>query len=316
MFVHHHGSRSFIGNGIDPRAAMTRNRALFTAKWKRLSSEPGPARQALVLDALERARDLEASGRLRSAVELCLEAIRVAPADTPPYLVLAGMLIHSGEWKDALDVLQNLPGGFADARARFLAAQARLALGDAVAARALADSAELDPAVRAHALNLNGVLAEQRGERELATAYLNAALSADHGLGEAYANLGALLWNRDPGEHALQLFERAVVLSPESADALEFYCTAAKALAAHERAVAVLREARGLHPIHRGLTFALIDMLLAGRRTKPPWPRSRTPSSGSRSTTACCAPHSPYAVGSGTARCRPMAMHAARCRCA
>lgn len=262
VFIHHHGSRSFVGNGIDPRAAMSRNRARFTAKWRPPAAQGGTTPRVLLLDALERAHDLDATGRFRDAVELCLEAIRLAPAEATPYLTLAGLLVRGGDWNDALDVLQNLPSGFTDARARLLAAHALQGVGHFGAACRMADSVERDMDVRARALNRRGLLAHQAGDIETATACFNAALSADRGYGEPYANLGALLWGRDPGEQAFELFERGVVLSPESPDALEFYCTAAKALGETVRAAAVVRELRGLHPIHRGLTFALIDLLL------------------------------------------------------
>jgi len=39
VFIHHFGSRSFVGNGIDYGAEMERNQAIFTAKWT-LPPEP------------------------------------------------------------------------------------------------------------------------------------------------------------------------------------------------------------------------------------------------------------------------------------
>ena len=266
VFIHHHGSRSFVGNRIDPRAAMARNRALFQKKWQRRAREAADGARVLALEALEKARDLDDTGRLRDGVELCLEAIRVTPSATAPYLVLADMLVRNGEHADALEVLQNLPCGWSDARARLLAAQARLGLGQVATALSLVESIDGEPDLRARALNLKGLLAYQAGDHETSAACFNAAIAADRGFGEPYANLGALLWARDPGRQALELFERGLVLSPGSPDTLESYSTAAKTLGEAAHAAAVVREARGLYPVHRGLTFALIDLLLASEQ--------------------------------------------------
>jgi GT2 family glycosyltransferase/Tfp pilus assembly protein PilF len=268
VFVHHYGSRSFAGNHIEPRSALAGNRKRFVEKWRCVGESDATSRRVLVLDALERAHDLDHSGRLRDAVELCLEAIRVSPAETTPYLTLAGMLVRTGSFQDALEVLQNLPSGFASASARLLGAMVRLGLGDTESALRLVASIEDEPdlSVRAQALNLKGLIAHGIGESEAARAHFEAAMATDCSYGEPHANLGWLLWADEPGQQALRLFERGLVLSPESPDALEFFCTAAKALEVPGHAAAVVREARGLHPIHRGLTFALIDLLLAQGR--------------------------------------------------
>ncbi len=263
VFIHHHGSRSFTGNAIDHQTTMTHNRARFAEKWQHPHATDAHGRRVLLLEALEKAHTLDATGRLRDAVELCLEAVRVSPGETTPYLTLACMLVRAGHPKDALDVLQNLPAGWTDARARLLAARAFLVQGETVTASALIDSVADEPEVRSRALNLKGLLAHQADDAETAAACFNAAIAADRGYGEPFANLGALLWQRDPGEPAFELLARGFALSPESPDALEFYVTAAKALGHTEAAVTAVREARGLHPVHRPLTFALIDLLLA-----------------------------------------------------
>lgn len=263
VFIHHHGSRSFTGNAVDHQTTMTHNRARFAEKWQHPHATDPRGRRVLLLEALEKAHTLDATGRLRDAVELCLEAVRVSPGETTPYLTLACMLVRAGHPKDALDVLQNLPAGLTDARARLLAARAHLAQGHVEGAAHLIETVADEPEVRSRALNLKGLLAHQLGDAETATACFNAAIAADRGYGEPYANLGALLWQRDPGQPAFELLERGFTLSPESPDALEFFVAAAKQLGHAESAAMTVREARGLHPVHRPLTFALIDLLLA-----------------------------------------------------
>ncbi|MEY4374533.1 MAG: hypothetical protein RL760_699, partial [Candidatus Eisenbacteria bacterium] len=263
VFIHHFGSRSFLGNGVDHAATMTHNRAVFDAKWNSPGAGGVDDRRVLLLEALERAATLEVTGRLRAAVDLCLEAVRLAPSEPDAYRALAAMLLRAGHAQDALEVLQNLPAGPTDASARLVAASAHLAQGNLELAQHLLDSLLDEPGVQARAMNLRGLLAHQAGDLETATASFNAAIAADRGYGEPYANLGALLWQRDPGEQALDLLERGFMLSPESLEALEFYTTTAKAIGEPARAARVLREANGLHPVHRALMFAWVDVLLA-----------------------------------------------------
>lgn len=269
VFIHHYGSRTFIGNGIDHRVMMTRNRGRFAEKWHHPHATDARGRRVLLLEALEKAQVLDQTGRLQDAVELCLEAIRLMPAETTPYLALACMLVRAGHPKDALDVLRNLPSGLTDARARLLAARAQFALGEVAAAARLVDSVDDDREVRSRALNMKGLIAHQVGNHDVATSCFNAAIAADRGYGEPYAHLGALLWAREPGNAAFVLFEHGLALSPESPETLDFLCTAAKALGQTANAIRLVREARGLHPVHRGLTFALIDLLLSEGRHDP-----------------------------------------------
>ncbi len=264
VFIHHFGSRSFLGNGLDHAATMTHNRGVFDAKWNRSGAGGANDHRVVLLEALERAATLEATGRLRDAVELYLEAVRLAPTETESYRALAAMLLRAGHAKDALEVLQNLPAGLTDAGSRLVAARAHLVEGDTDTARHLLDSLLDEPEVNARAMNLRGLLAHTQGDAETATASFNAAIAADRGYGEPYAHLGALLWQRDPGEQALDLLERGFMLSPDSPEALEYYTAAAKAIGDPARAATVLRETNGLHPVNRALMFAWIDVLLAG----------------------------------------------------
>lgn len=266
VFIHHFGSRSFTGNGLDHAATMTHNRAVFDAKWNTPGVAGADDRRVLVLEALERASTLETTGRLRDAVELCLEAVRLAPAEPLAYRTLAELLLRTGHPQDALDVLRHLPAGLTDATARLLAARAFMATGEADPARHLLDSLLDDPETQAGAMNLRGLLAHADGDVESATAAFTSAIATDRGYGEPYANLGALQWQCEPSEAALDLLERGFILSPDSPEALTSYTAAAKALGTPSRAVTVLREANGLRPAHRALMYGWIDVLLADGR--------------------------------------------------
>jgi GT2 family glycosyltransferase len=185
VFIHHFGSRSFLGNGVDHAGTMRANRALHDAKWN--TDDP----QVLLLEALERAGTLADTGRLRDAVELCLEAVRLAPGETRADRELASLLLRAGQTDDALEVLQNLPSGPTGAAERLLAAQAHLDRGDIADAKTLLASFGDDADAPAEALHLRGRLAELEDDPTRAAAAFNAAIARDPSLGEPYTHLGA-----------------------------------------------------------------------------------------------------------------------------
>ncbi|MFM7232065.1 MAG: glycosyltransferase, partial [bacterium] len=263
VFIHHEGSASFVGNGVDHRATMAANRARFLAKWRAGAEDTAIGRRVLLHEAVERARVLEETGRLQEAIELCLEAVRVSPTESLAYRILAEMLLHAGHAQDALDVLANLPAGPADGTSRVLIACASLAAGDVARALRIADAVDEEGDLRSRALNLRGLVAHAAGDLEQANRCFNAAIAADRGNGLPYSNLGAMLWEREPGDAAFGLFVRALTLSPLSSDALASLCDAAKTLGRVPEARVAVREARGFHPVHRGLACAAIDLALA-----------------------------------------------------
>ncbi len=80
VFIHHFGSRSFIGNKIDYSATMSGNRKIIEKKWT-LSTASPEGKKLAVLKATELADDLYQKGKLirplkRSSIALNLPPTR------------------------------------------------------------------------------------------------------------------------------------------------------------------------------------------------------------------------------------------------
>ena len=83
------------------------------------------------------------------------------------------------------------------------------------------------------ALNLKGVLAYKKGEKEKAADYFQKAIDADPGYGEAYTNLGVLYWGMDKKDEALAHLRKGFVLSPTVPDASSLYYSVVSSLGAY-----------------------------------------------------------------------------------
>ena len=262
VFIHHYGSRSFQGNGIDYPRAMAKNRAVFDAKWHLGRLDEACAKKLVTRNALSRGLRLARQGRLNQAVELVLQqGIQFSPKSREPYRLLAGILIEAGLFRDALEVLAEMPEG-EELPSLLLAAQCRSALGGLGQAEALVERAlQLDPD-SAGALHLKGSLALLRGDSETAEALFRAGIAADPGFGPCYTALAALAWERGARDEGLNLAELGFVLSPASMAALARYHGYADACRLLPREEVRVREARALYPEHKGLAYGAVEILI------------------------------------------------------
>ena len=262
VFIHHYGSRSFAGNGIDYAAAMARNRKTFDDKWSLGTLDQELAARVITRNAISRAGRLARQGRLNQAVDLLLqEGIRFSPASPKPYLALARLLAEAGSHRNALEVLAEMPPG-EELERTLLQGLCKSEMGEPDEAEQLAEKAlRLDPE-SAGALQLKGTLAAGRGEATDADRLLRRAVAADPGFAPPYSALAALAWERGDQGEALQLAEFGFVLAPLDMAALgryHSYATACDALAREEQRV---REALAIHPEHKGLAFGLIEIMI------------------------------------------------------
>jgi glycosyltransferase involved in cell wall biosynthesis/Tfp pilus assembly protein PilF len=263
VFIHHFGSRSFIGNRIDYGSAITGNRRVFADKWRALEQKAGEGRAIRCLVAREQARERFLRVDVGAAVDLGLTAIRNCPGDPRAYHDLADHLIRADRCQEALDVLREAPPASAVAEKIVLEALARNGQGEREKAAALADQALAADSACARALNLKGVLAFEQGAHDKATSFFEKAAGEDPAWGEPLTNLGVLAWSAGRTEEAFDLLEKGFILSPHLCDLAERYHTAAVALGLQCRAETVFREARDLHPASRPIAFLLIDLLIA-----------------------------------------------------
>ena len=319
VFIHHYGSRSFRANSIDYSRAMAKNRALFDAKWDLAGLDEALAKKVVSHNALVRGRRLAQQGRLSEAVDLVLQqGIRFSPGSREPYRLLAEVLIESGRFQDALEVLEQMPAK-EDVASLILAARCRLGMGrrqgegelgeaggsigagnhaapaappvqerpegrtntrfapreSVVGANLVfAQSEALQLAEQALRLEpecagaryLKGLVLLERGERGAAEELFRSAIAADLGFGPCYSALAGLAWERGARDQALDLAELGFVLSPLDLASLARYHDYADALKTLGREARRVREARAIHPEHKGLAFGLIEILIRGGR--------------------------------------------------
>lgn len=262
VFIHHYGSRSFIGNRIDYRSALARNKMLFSEKWSGIDTRSKFGRRLISLHAIEKAEQLYRQGRPDEAAEALLEGIKFVREDRAMHYALAEMLIDSRQFKEGLDVLQSMPKDEKDYRHAVLTAYCLAGLERYTEAAELAGHAlSLEPD-HAPALNLKGVVAYGMNNKEEAAAYFKEAIKAEPGYGEPHTNLGILLWQSGKREEALHFLERGFVLSPAAFDVTTAYHAAVSETGIYAVAERPFREAAALYPRHRRLSFLLIDILL------------------------------------------------------
>jgi GT2 family glycosyltransferase/Tfp pilus assembly protein PilF len=262
VFIHRYGSRVYKDNRIDYGSSLTGNRKSFSEKWSGKEVAQRFGRKLLIVNAVNKADELYRKGDIEKATAALLEAIKQAPNDKSLYFKLAEMLIDGKMYNDALGILEAAPQRDNDVRQLALLGYCEDGLGhndksQEYAARALA----IDPSM-ALALNVAGVVASKKGERDNAEGLFKQAIDADPSFGESYTNLGSLQWAA--GEHieALNLFERGFILSPTVAAAVAAYHSAVADTGSFARAEPVFLDARALHPIDKRIAFLLIVMLI------------------------------------------------------
>lgn len=262
VFIHHYGSRSFIGNKIDFTSAMTGNRKIFDEKWRAIDARSSLGKKLLVVNAMEKADGLNQGDRLGEAVEVYLQAIGHSPDEKMVYHALAERLIEAKRFADALEALNEIPSDGGDARTIELKGYCKEGLEKYDEAKEFGDRALTINPTSASALNLKGILAYKQNDADVAEAFFKQAMAADPGYGEPHTNLGVLYWAAGRTEEGFYLLERGFILSPTVIDIAALYHSAVTTQAAFDRAERIFRDACALHPVHKKLKFLLIDILI------------------------------------------------------
>lgn len=263
VFIHHHGSASFKGNGIDFTKAMTGNLGLFSRKWSGPFTDGYLAKQILTLKTLEKADEHFQRGEVDKGVETILqEGIKLIPAEERFYFFLAERLIDEQRHEDALGVLSELPHSGQATRTSLLKAQAYEGLGEIITAAELLDEVPSFGQYSASAYNLRGILSYHAGSRTEAEAHFRKALECDPGFADSFTSLGVLAWSDGRYNEAFDYLERGFLLSPTSRDCIERYHDAIQDPDHLARAIDSFTEARRLFPKNRRIAFLLIDLLL------------------------------------------------------
>ena len=270
VFIHHYGSRSFIGNRIDYSAALSGNRKIFNDKWSGVDAGSPLGRKLLIVNAIYAASELNHRGQSDPAIKTLLTGISRVPEAREPYTLLAEMLIDAKNYKDALAAVAEMPaGGDADIRKLSLIGYCLEGLGQDDRADDYADLVLALSPVSAAALNLKGILAYKRSGRVTAEDFFRQAAESDPGYGEPSTNIGILKWAAGEREEAVRFLEKGFLLSPTAFDAGSAYHSAITAAGEFARAEGVFREARALFPLNRRIAFLLIDVLINQHKNEP-----------------------------------------------
>jgi len=262
VFIHHHGSRSFIDNKIDYSATMSGNRKIIEQKWM-LSSQSEAGKKLVLLKAVELANDLYQKGKLDQAVEALINCIKVTPDAEAIYYEMARMFLESRKFPEAWEVIESMPETASNTLKGLECtgyAKEGLELDDEAscyADRMLALDERYAPA-----LNLRGVLAYRKGEKKKAANYFKKAIDADPGYGEAYTNLGVLNWGLEKKDEAIEDIEKGFILGPLVPDHSSIYYSAMISIGRFAEAEMVLLDARRLYPDSKAIAFLYIDALI------------------------------------------------------
>ena len=261
VFVHHFGSRTFIGNRIDYSSSISGNRKIFNAKWTRPDVLQPYGVRPIVSDAVYQAESMLRKGKAEAAVSRLVEAVRMAPGDKNLVRRLAVLLIECRRFQEAADILREI---LDYGSAELYALLGRCADGDGNGAQALefAEKAlSMNPA-EVSALCLKGALCFGRGEPAEAQRLFEKAIAADPSHGEAYTNLGTLKWEAGEREEGLSLLERGFILSPTDPDIASAYHAVIVETGTYDRTEPVCREVVALHPDDRRVSFMYIAVLI------------------------------------------------------
>ena len=262
-FIHHHGSVSFDGNGIDYAAAMARNRQIFNRKWSAPLTDAALALQIQRLKAVEKAELHWQRGENDSAVQAILQdGIRFAPGERVFYLLLAEHFVAEGRPDDALDALDLLAEPSRDLRWSLLKGFALAAAGRLTEAIGFASAAGSPAPARAAALSLSGVVALDSGDLKKAAHLFNEALQTDPLCAEPFLRLAIMARGAGSLVDACTLAQRAFLLAPTRAECAACFHGLLQAVGRLEEGEALFRSMTRLYPENRMLALYLVDLLL------------------------------------------------------
>ena len=254
------------------------DRNIIEKKWT-LSMDSPEGKKLAVLKAMDYAEMLYSKGETDQAVETLIHCITYRPDAKEIYYGLSRIFIESKKFSEAWEVFGTMPE---EAKNDFKGlecagyAKEGLGLDDEAAEYAermltltptcpsiKADSIERTSIMRnSPALNLLGVLAYKKGDKETAADYFKQAIDNDPGYGEAYTNLGVLCWSMDDKDAAFRYLKKGFVLSPTVPDNSSIYYSVLSSMGAFNEAEADFREATRVYPNNKNLAFLYIDILI------------------------------------------------------
>ena len=205
-------------------------------------------------------------GDLDAALDLLIDLGARQGDDARPYLTLADLLIDNGQFNEASAALMAMPEAIRDPAWQERVAYCLGATGDTETAAAAAERMLERAPGSATALNLQGMLAADRGDAPAAEALFRRAAEADPSYGEPWVHLGTLYWEAGHSEKGLDHLEQGFRRAPISTAAVTRYHAAVSQMAAWDRAEPVFAEALKAWPDSERIRCLHIDILLRRQR--------------------------------------------------
>ncbi|MEE9910748.1 MAG: glycosyltransferase [Deltaproteobacteria bacterium] len=262
VFIHHFGSRSFIGNKINYSASLADNRKIIDKKWTLNAASP-EGKKLRILKTTELADDYHQKGKTDRAIETLIQCIKHTPDAKEIFFELVRIFLESKKFAEAWEVVGTMPDAVKNSLKGWeCAGYAKEGLGLNDEADQYADKILISDKNHPAALNLKGILAFKQGDKEKARDYFMNAIAGDPGYGEACANLGVLNWGLDKKEDALISLRKGFMLSPAIPDCSSLYYSAVSSLDIISDAEIDFREACRLYPNNKNLAFLYIDLLI------------------------------------------------------
>jgi GT2 family glycosyltransferase/tetratricopeptide (TPR) repeat protein len=269
VFIHHYGSRSFIGNKIPYSALMTNNKKVLDDKWRNISVSSPLGKKVAVFSFFEKAETYYQQQKTDLAVTTLIEGIKYMPENEAIYFRLAEMLIDVERFTEAIEALNAMPEDRKQsAKWLPLVGYCKEGMGSHDEAETHADNALALDANSSLALNLKGKLEDKKGESKTAEDYFKKAIASDPGCGRSYTNLGLIKWALEDKTDAMDYLEKGFTLSPTVPDNIILYHSAAKATGKLEQAENLFREIKRFYPLDKKMHFLFIDFLIGQNKNK------------------------------------------------
>lgn len=205
-------------------------------------------------------------GDMDAALDLLIDLGARQGEDPRPYLTLADLLMDNGQFKEAGAALMAMPEAIRDPAWQERVAYCLGATGDSEAASAAAERMLARTPGSAAALNLQGMLAADRGDAPEAEVRFRQAAEADPSFGEPWVHLGTLYWEAGHLEKGLDHLEEGFRRAPLSTAAVTRYHAAVSQTTAWDRAEPVFAEALKAWPDSERIRCLHIDVLLHQQR--------------------------------------------------
>ncbi|MBW2143093.1 MAG: glycosyltransferase, partial [Deltaproteobacteria bacterium] len=260
IIVHHYDSHKVTKR--KKHGEIVGDRKLLLEKRRDMAANPVLGKRLLTLSAIEQADELWQKDDIKGAFSVLAESIKKVPDEKGMYYALSKILIDAKQFKDALEVLNMMPPDDREVRKIELIGYCKEGMELYGETEEYAESAfAIDPG-SALTLNLKGMVAYRQGDEKAAEAFFKMAVESNPGYGEPYANLGFMKWSAQQEDEAMDLFEKAFILTPTITDIFTNYHAAVKALGKYERAEQYFKDACNLYPKNKRLKFLLIDVLI------------------------------------------------------